>query len=125
MKTFRRLLAIGLVLALAIGCSSTRNNEIMLSAAGFKTVPADSAERQAHLNSLPADKITPVERNNVLYYAFPDPKKNVLYIGQEPQYQEYQRLCIQQQMLDEQLIVDQMDEYDPAQEEWEPGWDWR
>src|SRR5579871_5175262 len=98
MKIFKTLLAPGLLLALAIGCSTTHDTENMLSAAGFKMVPANTPERQAHLNSLPADKITPVQRNGVTYYTFADPKQNVLYVGQEPQYQEYQRLRLQNQM---------------------------
>ena len=98
MKTFKALFAAGLFLAMAIGCSTTSEKENMLSAAGFKMVPADTPGRQAHLSSLPADKITPVQRNGVVYYTFPDPKHNVLYVGQEPQYQEYQRLRLQNQM---------------------------
>lgn len=88
-------------------------------------VPANTPQRQAHLNSLPAGKITPARFDGGVYYTFPDPKKNVLYIGQEPQYQEYQRLCLQQHIMEEQDIVAQMDVYDPAYDEWAPGGDWR
>ncbi len=110
MKTFKTLLAAGALLALAMGCSTTSNKEDMLSAAGFKMVPADTAQRQAHLNSLPPDRITPVQRNGTVYYTFPDPKKNVLYVGQEQQYQKYQSLRLQKQIADEQLSAAQMNE---------------
>lgn len=128
MKTFKTILAAGLFLALAVGCSTTASREDMLSAAGFKREPANTPERQAHLNSLPADKITPVVRDGVTYYTFPDPKQNVLYVGQEQQYQEYRRLRLQKQMADEQLAAAQMNE-DAAWNAWGPwggpGWAWR
>jgi hypothetical protein len=127
MKTFKTLLAASLFLTLAIGCSTTANREDMLSAAGFQRVPANTPERQAHLNSLPADKITPVVRNGTTYYTFPDPKQNVLYVGQEPQYQKYQNLRLQQQMAQEQLSAAEMN--DQAWGAWGPwggpGWAWR
>ena len=115
MKTFKTLLAASLFLALAVGCRSTSSKENMLSAAGFKMVPANTPERRAHLNSLPADTITPVQRNGVVYYTFPDPKRNVLYVGQEPQYQEYQQLRFQEQItMQEDLDAERMN----ANEAW-------
>jgi len=129
MKTFKALLTAGvLVAALAIGCSTTKDNENMLSAAGFKMVPADTPEREAHLNSLPADKITTVQRNGTLYYVFPDPKKNMLYVGQQPQYEAYQKIRLQNQMAQEQLSAAEMNEN--AWGVWGPWgggpyWGWR
>src|SRR5215472_12402315 len=110
MKKFKVLLTTGVLVALAIGCSTTKSRENMLSAAGFKMVPADTPERVAHLNSLPPDKITTVQRNGTLYYTFPDPKHNVLYVGQQEQYQEYQKLRLQNQMTQEQLSAAEMNE---------------
>lgn len=122
------VLSIGTPMALITGCSTTTGKENMLSAAGFNAVPADTPERQAHLKSLPADKITPVQRNGTTYYTFADPKHNVLYVGQEAQYQEYRRLRLQKQMADEQLAAAQMNE-DAAWNAWGPwggpGFAWR
>jgi hypothetical protein len=127
MKTFKTLLITGVLMGLAVGCASTKSKEDMLSAAGFNRVPANTPQRQAHLNSLPADKITPVVRDGITYYTFPDPKQGVLYVGQEPQYQQYQRLRQQQQMEDEQLEAAQLN--DQAWGAWGPwggpGWAWR
>ena len=126
MKAFKTLLAAGFCLALAVGCNSTSNKESMLSAAGFRTVPADTPERQAHLQSLPPDKITPIQRDGTVYYTFPDPKRNVLFVGQEPQYQEYQRLSIDQQMANEQMMTAQVNQSDTGWAVWGPfGWGWR
>jgi hypothetical protein len=125
MKTFKTFLTIGALLAVAIGCSTTKEKENMLSAAGFKMVPANTPEREAHLKSLPADKITPVQRQGTTYYTFPDPKSNVLYVGQEPQYQKYRQLRLQKQMADEQLETAQMNENAwGAWGAWGGGWAW-
>jgi hypothetical protein len=107
-KTVIALLAAGVLMALAIGCSTTREKENTLAAAGFKMMPADTPEKKAHLNSLPAGKITPVQREGTLYYAFPDPKNNVLYVGQEQQYQLYRQIGLQKQIGDEQLSAAQL-----------------
>jgi hypothetical protein len=102
MKNIRALLTIGALAALVIGCTSTSSRENMLTAAGFKMVPADNPQRQAHLNSLPSGKITSVDRDGVLYYTFPDKKNNMLYVGQQAQYDRYQNLRLQHQMAEEQ-----------------------
>jgi hypothetical protein len=127
MKTFKALLITAAVIALAIGCATTKDRENMLSAAGFKMVPANTPERQAHLQSLPADKITPVQRGGITYYTFPDPKNNVLYVGQEQEYQRYRQLRVEKQMADEQMEAAQMNEN--AWGAWGGwggrGWAWR
>jgi hypothetical protein len=115
MKRLIALFSTAVLLALAIGCSttSTKDKEAMLSAAGFKMMPADTPEKQAHLKSLPANEITTVEREGTLYYVFPDQKNNVAYVGQQQQYQAYQNLHMQKQMADEQLNTAQMYNSDP------------
>ena len=110
MKAFKILLMAVFVIAFTVGCSTVSQKENLLTAAGFKMVPADTPAKQAHLESLPPGKITPVERHGTMYYAFPDSKHNVLYVGQEPQYQEYQKLRLEKQMVKDQLATAQMDE---------------
>src|SRR5262245_61625035 len=127
MKTCKTLLAAGVVIALAIGCSTTKNRENMLSAAGFKAIPADTPQREAHLKSLPSDKLTTVTRNGTQYYVFPDPKQNVLYVGQEAQYQQYRKLRLEKQMADEELSAASLnaDASWGVWGGWGPGWAWR
>jgi hypothetical protein len=113
MKRLKALLTTGLLVALAMGCSTTsktNERESMLTAAGFKPMPADTPEKAAHLSSLPSGKITTVQRNGKLYYVFPDAKKNLLYVGQQDQYQAYQKLRMQKQLADEQLNTAEMNE---------------
>ena len=108
------ILSLAGLVAFATGCSTTKQTENLLSAAGFKITPATTLDQKAHLKSLPAGKVTTVQRNGTTYYVFPDAAKQVLYIGQQPQYQEYQKLRLQNQMA--------MDQLQAAELNSEPGW---
>jgi hypothetical protein len=116
------ILAIGLVAlaALAFGCSTTKQTENLLSAAGFKIMPATTLEQQAHLKKLPADKVTTVVREGKTYFVFPDIKQQVLYVGQQAQYNEYQRLRLQKQMAEDQAQAAELNS-EPAWGVW-GGW---
>jgi N-methylhydantoinase A/oxoprolinase/acetone carboxylase beta subunit len=100
--------------ALAIGCASVQSTETLLSAAGFKIIPAATPQQQAHLKTLARDKVTMVERTGTNYFVFPDIKSQVLYVGQDAQYQEYQKLRLQHQMAEDQMQAAELDS--------EPGW---
>jgi len=91
------------LVAFATGCSTTKQTENLLSAAGFKITPATTSDQKAHLKSLPAGKVTSVQRGGTTYFVFPDAARQVLYVGQQPQYQEYQKLRLQNQMAEDQL----------------------
>src|SRR5262245_43577814 len=108
MKTLIALLTTGVLMAFLIGCSTIPEKENTLAAAGFKIMPADTTGKKAHLNSLPANKITPVQREGTVYYTFPDANHNVLYVGEERQYQLYRKIGLQKQMTDEQLKAAQL-----------------
>ena len=101
---------IGIValMALATGCATTKQTENMLSAAGFKIMPATTPDQQAHLKSLPAHKVTMVQREGKTYFAYPDQKQQVLYVGQQAQYNEYQKLRMQNQLAEEEMKAAEM-----------------
>jgi hypothetical protein len=80
---------VSVVVCLAVGCVSTKKTESLLLEAGFKITRADTPEKQAHLKSLPAGKVIRVNRDGVVYYVYADVKNNVLYVGKEPEYQQY------------------------------------
>src|SRR5262245_24372487 len=77
------------LLVLAVGCVSAKKTESLLLEAGFKIARADTPEKQAHLRSLPEGKVIRINRNEVVYYVYADVKNNVLYVGREPEYQQY------------------------------------
>ena len=107
-------LAFGMLFAalVAAGCASTAQTENLLSAAGFKIMPATNAVQEAHLKALPAHKVTSVTRNGTLYFVYPDVKQNVLYVGQQAQFNQYQKLRLQKQMAEEQVEAAQMNAED-------------
>ena len=94
-----------------------------MSAAGFKVVPATTAEQQARLKTLPNHKITMVPRDGKEYFVFPDAQNNVLYVGQDAQYQEYQRLREQNKLAQEQMNAEFEANWAAAWGPWGgPGW---
>jgi hypothetical protein len=108
------------LLALGVGCSTTTKRENLLSAAGFKMMPAATPEQKAHLQTLPADKVTMVQREGKTYFVFPDRKQQVLYVGQQAQYDEYQKLRLQNQLAEDQMNSAELNS-EPAWGVW-GGW---
>jgi uncharacterized protein YceK len=97
--------------ALLAGCAAIESRqaartEDMLSAAGFRQIPADKPERIQALNAMNPHAITAVVRNKKTYYVYPDPTNcSCLFVGQEAQYQAYRRLEIEKQMADENMMA--------------------
>ena len=120
-KILLNILSVAAVLASATGCSTTKQTENLLSAAGFKMVPAATPEQKAHLQRLPAGKVTTVQRNGTTYFVYPDAAKEMVYVGQQPQYQEYQKLRLQNHMAMDQLKAAELNS-DPAWSQW-GAWD--
>jgi hypothetical protein len=110
-----KILGTAALMALAVGCASTKQTEDLLSAAGFKITPATTPQQQAHLKTLPPHKVTMVKRATKTYFVYPDTARQVLYVGQEAQYQQYQKLLAQTQAAEDQVRAAEMD--------WETGWD--
>ncbi|MCC6377993.1 MAG: hypothetical protein IT519_04165 [Burkholderiales bacterium] len=90
-----RLFAMLVLLTVATGCAgpapspASLPNEGLLSAAGFKTIAADTPQRKRHLESLPPDQVTAVQLTGKHYYVFPDVTKSRLFVGTPKEYQAY------------------------------------
>jgi N-methylhydantoinase A/oxoprolinase/acetone carboxylase beta subunit len=105
MKNVTNLLSIlgaAAILVFAFGCSTTRQTENLLSEAGFRAMPATTSQQQALFKTLPPDKVTIVVRDGKTHYVFPDIAHQVLYVGEDAQFQEYQKLRLQHRMAEEQ-----------------------
>ena len=74
------------------GCASTKHTEQMLSAAGFQTVVPSTAQQKQQIKTLPADRLTVAHRKGKIYYVFPDPAHDRLYVGNLQQYLNYQQI---------------------------------
>ena len=87
-----QLLSVIALLALVVGCATTKHTESLLSEAGFLHVPATTDAQVQHLMSLPPDKVTIARINGKAFYVFPDPAHKQLYVGNDEQFQTYQQL---------------------------------
>lgn len=99
--------------AFAASCTSPEGKENMLVAAGFRAKAATTPQQLAHLKSLPAGKVTMVQRNGKVFYVFPDAANRTIYIGQQQAYQNYQQLRLQKQMSNENLEAAQLSAAQP------------
>jgi hypothetical protein len=96
-------ISVAVLLAFVSGCATARQTEDLLSAAGFKAQPAITAPQQAHLKSLPDHKVSSVRKDGNQYFVYPDVARNVLYVGQSAQYEQYKKLRAQQALTEEQI----------------------
>jgi hypothetical protein len=90
-----------LVVALALGCQTYQQNkkENLLETAGFRMVAANTPERINALNTLPAGKISKVDREGTTYFVFPDAKEcRCLRVGRQEQYDRYVRLTTERNL---------------------------
>src|SRR5947207_11749212 len=117
-----KMISVTALLALTVGCAtttSTQNRESMLVASGFKTVTPKTAAQQQKLQKLPPGKVTMINKKGKTYYIFPDPARNLAYVGGPKQYQEYQQLRMENKLAKEDLETAQM--YQDSEMDW-GGW---
>ena len=102
------LLAILLSGCAAIEQAQRASTERLLSAAGFQPTPATTQARQKSLASLTPYKIERKLRGSEFYYLYAVPEQNLVYIGTQEAYGEYQKLLIQQEIANANLNAAQM-----------------
>ncbi len=90
------------------GCASIANQSAMdterrLSAAGFQMKLADTPEKMARLKTITERKIIPKSMDGRTVFVYADATScKCIYVGSEANYQAYQRLSIQQNIVNEQ-----------------------
>ena len=98
-----RILIVSAVLSMA-GCASyaqryAQANEEGLKAAGFEKRLADTPEKLAYVQRLTQRKILVYKWQGRLYYAWPDAQFcQCIYVGNETQFQEYEKLGFEQKL---------------------------
>jgi hypothetical protein len=81
----------------------TTLTEQLLAAAGFQMKMADTPERMAHLQTLAQRQVMPHDQNGQTRYVYADAKGcKCLYVGDESQYDEYEKLLEQQRVADQE-----------------------
>lgn len=81
--------------ALLTGCSTGQGKERLLSAAGFQTVVPTTQKQITQLKTLPQLQVIPVTKKGKTIFMFADSKRNLLLIGNQKQYQQYQQYSLQ------------------------------
>lgn len=111
MKTF---LPLALAAALLTGCAAieraeNNSNEQLLTAAGFKVLPADTPQKQAKIAELKQNTVARQIKGGKVYYLYPDDQNNFVLVGDQAAYSKYQSLVVQQQISDQNLMAAQME----------------
>lgn len=122
-------MALAAVVTVGSGCAAIRKGDVdtqeqLLSAAGFQMKLADTPQRLQHLQTMTSQKLVPHTKDGKLYYVYADPEFcKCLFVGNEPAYQKYQQLAIQQKITQERLNAAAMNE-DAAMNwgMWGPFW---
>ena len=98
------------LLALTVGCATTSTHTDLLSAAGFKLLPADTPKKQELLKTLTPGKLTLVTFKGKQFYVQPDVPNNQAYVGTPAEFQTYQQLRLAQQLSNNDLMAAQMNQ---------------
>lgn len=94
--------------ALIAGCTAierddAQDTEQQLAAAGFDIKLADSPARRDHLETLPQHRLVRFDRDGRPYYVFADSDWcKCMYVGNQADYDAYQRLTAQEEVAEEQ-----------------------
>lgn len=108
------------------GCAAlekqeTKNTEQLLAASGFSIQPADTPDKLASLQAMKQRKLVRRQRpDGSLQFLYADASLcRCLYVGTEQNYQQYQKLSVQQQI----AVAQQEAALDETMAgPW--GWDW-
>ena len=92
-----KLFTLPLLLATLVlsGCSSGQNKETLLGAAGFRTIVPTTPKQITKVKSLPQLKVLPINKKGQTYFIFADASRNMLLIGNQKQYTQYQQYALQ------------------------------
>ena len=106
------------LLTMVLGCANMQQTENLLSAAGFRTIIANTPQRQQHLKTLPPDKVTLLQRNGKNYYVYADPAHWQIFVGTPSQYEKYQQLRLANNLAQDQLATAEINQQTSAM-----GWE--
>jgi hypothetical protein len=109
------VLLVGLIVAFG-ACAAMENQEAAkvertLAAAGFQVKFANTQAKMDHLKTMTQRTLFPTQRDGEVYYMYADATNcNCLYVGTENAYQRYQKLAIQQQIVQNQRNAAEMNQ---------------
>ena len=109
------------LVAIVTGCASTpQATTDLMTAAGFKTVAADTSAKANLLKTVPAGQLSLITYKGKQFYVQPDVANNRAWVGTPAEYQTYQQLRTAKQISNDNLIAAQMNQ--DAMDGWGPVW---
>jgi hypothetical protein len=120
MKRSRSVLAVLGLGMVIVGCQSPQQRiagkEDLLTAAGFKYLPANTPQRLASFQQLPPHVFSQQIRYGRVFYVYPDPTVCAcLYVGDRNAYATYRKYVFEKQLAGEQAMT---------ANEMAMSWDW-
>lgn len=103
-----KLVTTALATAILGGCASIANENVKdierkLSAAGFQMKLADTPEKLSHLKRMADRRLVPSSLDGQTVFVYADAEScKCVFVGSQKNYQEYERLSIQQNVVNEQ-----------------------
>jgi hypothetical protein len=102
------------VIALITACQTVATNqaelaaskkEFLLAQSAFRVIIVTTPKQQQAINGLAQYRVSAVKYNGKLYYVFPTPTKDKIYVGRQEQFNAYkQALAAQQAQPGQQLM---------------------
>lgn len=90
----------------SMGSTDTKN---MLSAAGFRERTPETPRQKELFAAAESYKVMKITSNGKTFYAYKDEKNGTAFIGDETNYQEYQRLAMQHKIAEQQYQAAMME----------------
>ncbi|HPD46501.1 MAG TPA: hypothetical protein P5279_08130 [Anaerohalosphaeraceae bacterium] len=119
-----RLMGMGVLIGVLAGLSGcggeVKETENMLSAAGFQMKTAETPQQVEHLESMPQHKLLRHEKDGKPVFIYADAKYcDCMYVGDEAARQRYEKMAVEKQIADEQMMAAEDYEMD-----WGPWGPW-
>src|SRR5881392_3474776 len=115
-----KMITVAALLALTVGCATTNSNSDLLSAAGFKLLPADTPRKQQLLQTLTPGKLTLITWKGKQFYVQPALPNRPAYVGTPTEHQTYPPLRLAKQLSNDSRMAAQMNQ--DAMMGWGPAW---
>ena len=97
--------AIGLIGCASMGSSNTKS---LLAAAGFREKTPGTAQQKELYAAAGSYKVQRITTNGKTFYAYKDEKNGIAMVGDESNYQQFEKLAIQQRIAQQEYQAAEM-----------------
>ena len=111
MKTKIILLLSAMISAIClVGCASmgSSNTKSLLSAAGFREKTPETAKQKELYAAATAYKVQRITAKGKTFYAYKDEKNGTALVGDESNYQQFEKLAVQQRIAQQEYQAAEM-----------------